>query len=76
MCKHEIIGDFYRGCGHFHGKYYTGETMDCGSDCCKSSNSHKHKTANKCSCPEIVIEERRVQNLYQTHHADCQRTSR
>ncbi|KAJ2914901.1 hypothetical protein MD484_g5526, partial [Candolleomyces efflorescens] len=76
MCKHEAIGDFYRGCGHFHVRYFTGETLDCGSTACKTSASHKHKTANNCGCPEIVIEERRVQNMFQAPYPECQRTSR
>ncbi|KAF8968773.1 hypothetical protein BDZ97DRAFT_1797979 [Flammula alnicola] len=76
MCKHEIIGDFYRGCGHFHGRYYTGETMDCGSDICKTSRAHKHKTANNCGCPEVVIEDRRIQNMFQIPFPECQRISR
>ncbi|TFK27320.1 hypothetical protein FA15DRAFT_666616 [Coprinopsis marcescibilis] len=76
MCKHEAIGDFYRGCGHFHVRYYTGETLDCGSDSCKSSASHKHKTANNCGCPEVVMEDRRVQNMFQAPFPECQRMSR
>lgn len=25
MCHHEIVGDYHRGCGHFHGRYFTGD---------------------------------------------------
>ncbi|KAF9040074.1 hypothetical protein BJ165DRAFT_1531050 [Panaeolus papilionaceus] len=105
MCKHQIIGDFYRGCGvclfffcsaftdatphkllkmplltvlplqHFHGRYFTGETSDCGSDSCKTSRAHKHK-ANNCGCAEIVVEDRRVQNMFQIPFPECQRTTR
>ncbi|TFK37570.1 hypothetical protein BDQ12DRAFT_684901 [Crucibulum laeve] len=72
MCKHEVIGDFYRGCGHFHGRYFTGETLDCGSDSCKTSSAHKHKTTKACTCPEIVMEERRIQNMFQIPFPECQ----
>lgn len=37
---------------HFHGRYFTGETLDCGSDSCKTSRAHKHK-ANNCGCAEV-----------------------
>ncbi|KAF8346585.1 hypothetical protein F5887DRAFT_882893 [Amanita rubescens] len=67
------IGDYYRGCGHFHGRYYTGETKDCGSTACKTSGSHKHKTAPNCGCPEVITEERKIQNLFQIPFPECQR---
>ncbi|EGN94706.1 hypothetical protein SERLA73DRAFT_187763 [Serpula lacrymans var. lacrymans S7.3] len=73
MCLHEIVGDYYRGCGHFHGRYFTGEMSDCNASRCKTSKSHMHKTAPNCGCPSVVTEDRRVQNLYQTPHPDCHR---
>ncbi|KIL64537.1 hypothetical protein M378DRAFT_162982 [Amanita muscaria Koide BX008] len=73
MCQHEIIGDYYRGCGHFHGRYYTGETSDCHSSCCKTSTYHKHKTAINCGCPEVITEKRKIQNLFQVPFPECQR---
>ncbi|PFH50354.1 hypothetical protein AMATHDRAFT_145237, partial [Amanita thiersii Skay4041] len=61
---------------HFHGRYFTGETKDCGSDACKTSVRHKHKTAINCGCPEVVTEERKIQNMFQVPFPECQRTSR
>ncbi|KAG6864799.1 hypothetical protein C0991_007055 [Blastosporella zonata] len=55
MCKHEVIGDFYRGCGHFHGRYFTGEVKDCESSECRASAMHKHKSTRKCQCPEVSV---------------------
>ncbi|KAF8556778.1 hypothetical protein OG21DRAFT_1436516 [Imleria badia] len=71
MCHHEVVGDYYRGCGHFHGRYYTGEVTDCNSQRCKTSKSHMHKTATNCGCPTVVTEDRRIQNLFQMPHPDC-----
>ncbi|KAF8904698.1 hypothetical protein CPB84DRAFT_1772608 [Gymnopilus junonius] len=76
MCKHEVIGDYYRGCGHFHGRYYTGETLDCNNVLCKSSRAHKHKSATNCGCQEVVIEDRKIQNMFQIPFPECQRTTR
>ncbi|KAF4568412.1 hypothetical protein EYR40_010181 [Pleurotus pulmonarius] len=76
MCRHEIIGDYYRGCGHFHGRYYTGEIHDCLRDTCKSSAKHKHKTARNCGCPEIVTDDNQVQNMFQANHPECPRITR
>ncbi|KIM57011.1 hypothetical protein SCLCIDRAFT_17068 [Scleroderma citrinum Foug A] len=73
MCEHEIVGDYYRGCGHFHGRYFTGHVIDCNSSGCKTSQAHRHKTAPNCGCPKVVTEDRRVQNLFQTPHPDCMR---
>ncbi|KAF8064206.1 hypothetical protein FPV67DRAFT_1451433 [Lyophyllum atratum] len=64
MCKHEVVGDFYRGCGHFHGRYFTGETKDCKSEECRTSVMHKHKTARNCRCPEVIDEERKSIQAY------------
>ncbi|CAL1697451.1 unnamed protein product [Somion occarium] len=71
MCIHEIVGDYHRGCQHFHGRYYTGQVTDCNSENCKSSKAHKH-TARNCGCIAVVTDDRRVQNLIQTKHEDCQ----
>ncbi|KAF9528835.1 hypothetical protein CPB83DRAFT_813401 [Crepidotus variabilis] len=71
MCKHEIIGDFYRGCGHFHGRYYTGCIIDCKNDKCKTSGSHKHKSASNCGCAEVIDDDRRVQNMFQIPFPEC-----
>ncbi|KAL4071538.1 hypothetical protein V8B97DRAFT_1960664 [Scleroderma yunnanense] len=76
MCHHEVVGDYYRGCGHFHGRYFTGDVIDCNYSGCKTSKSHRHKTAINCGCPEVVTENRRVQNLFQTPHPDCQHQTR
>jgi hypothetical protein len=38
---------------HFHGRYFTGEKVDCGFVGCKTSRMHKHKTAQNCGCPEV-----------------------
>ncbi|KAF5329438.1 hypothetical protein D9619_008992 [Psilocybe cf. subviscida] len=77
MCHHEIIGDFYRGCGHFHGRYYTGEKKDCGNAACKTSRAHKHKSSTvACNCPEVVQEDRKIQNMFQINFPKCERTSR
>ncbi|KAI0776622.1 hypothetical protein BD413DRAFT_468330 [Trametes elegans] len=71
MCEHEIIGDYYRGCKHFHGRYYSGEKTDCGSPTCKTSAAHVHPPTMGCRCPTVATERRRVQNMYQTKHPDC-----
>ncbi|KAF9784775.1 hypothetical protein BJ322DRAFT_869527 [Thelephora terrestris] len=71
MCEHEIVGDYYRGCGHFHGRYYTGEVQDCNSTNCKASKAHKH-TARNCGCINVVTNVNRVQNMFQAKHPDCQ----
>ncbi|KAI0363931.1 hypothetical protein BV20DRAFT_1039655 [Pilatotrama ljubarskyi] len=65
MCEHEVIGDYYRGCKHFHGRYYTGEKTDC------AGAMHVHPPTMSCRCPTIATEKRRVQNMYQTKHSDC-----
>ncbi|KNZ77329.1 hypothetical protein J132_05757, partial [Termitomyces sp. J132] len=70
------IGDFYRGCGHFHGRYFTGGVTDCGSTECKASAMHKHKTIRNCPCPEVIDEDRKIQNMFQVPFADCQRITR
>ncbi|KAI9453807.1 hypothetical protein HD554DRAFT_2207594 [Boletus coccyginus] len=75
MCHHEVVGDYYRGCGHFHGRYFTGEVSDCNSPRCKTSKSHMHKTALNCGCPPVVTENRRIQNLFQMLHPDCEQKS-
>ena len=86
ICSFRLI--FFQ---HFHGRYYTGETKDCNSMCCKTSVHHKHKTSN-CGCPEVreptpfywtiilntelsfqvVMEERKIQNLFQIPFPECQ----
>ncbi|KAF9478569.1 hypothetical protein BDN70DRAFT_879804 [Pholiota conissans] len=76
MCKHQVIGDFYRGCGHFHGRYYTGEITDCGSATCKTSVAHRHRTANNCGCPQVVDEDRKIQNMFQHPNPECQRAAK
>ncbi|KIM35733.1 hypothetical protein M413DRAFT_53245, partial [Hebeloma cylindrosporum] len=70
------IGDFYRGCGHFHGRYYTGEILDCNSPICKTSQRHMHKTAPNCGCLEIVVENRKIQNMFQIQFPKCPPISR
>ncbi|KAH9936905.1 hypothetical protein B0H21DRAFT_698934, partial [Amylocystis lapponica] len=65
------VGDFHRGCQHFHGRYYTGEKTDCNSAACKTSRAHKHAPAMACSCKTVVTELRRVQNLIHARHAEC-----
>jgi hypothetical protein len=37
----------------FHGRYYPGETIDCGAQTCKGSSEHKHKSALNCGCVEV-----------------------
>ncbi|GJE93023.1 hypothetical protein PsYK624_091820 [Phanerochaete sordida] len=71
MCEHEVVGDFYRGCQHFHARYYTGEVTDCKAEECKTSSNHMHKTARRCDCSTVVTELRRVQNMIQMPHEDC-----
>ncbi|KAI0782443.1 hypothetical protein BC629DRAFT_1289469, partial [Irpex lacteus] len=65
------VGDFYRGCQHFHGRYYTGKVVDCMSSTCKTSAHHKHKTARACLCPTVITEARRVQNLIHAPYEGC-----
>ncbi|KAG2046336.1 hypothetical protein BDR06DRAFT_899431, partial [Suillus hirtellus] len=76
LALYHSVGDYWTGCGHFHGRYFTGVTSDCGSLRCKTSASHMHKTARNCGCLSVVTEDRRVQNLYRTRHPDCIRPSR
>ncbi|KJA22108.1 hypothetical protein HYPSUDRAFT_41233 [Hypholoma sublateritium FD-334 SS-4] len=76
MCNHKVIGDFYRGCGHFHGRYFTGEYVDCLSQICKTSSVHKHKSATNCGCDEVVTEDRKIQNMFQIPFPECKKTSR
>ncbi|KDR65334.1 hypothetical protein GALMADRAFT_131408 [Galerina marginata CBS 339.88] len=71
MCSYEIVGDYYRGCQHFHGRYYTGQVISCDDKFCKTSPFHKHKTTKNCTCAEIVVEDRRVQNLFQVAFVKC-----
>ncbi|PCH42870.1 hypothetical protein WOLCODRAFT_73818, partial [Wolfiporia cocos MD-104 SS10] len=66
------IGDYYRGCQHFHGRYYSGERVDCGSPDCKTSRSHKHPKGTNCGCTAVATDRQRVQNMFYTHHPDCE----
>ncbi|TBU24842.1 hypothetical protein BD311DRAFT_780691 [Dichomitus squalens] len=72
MCEHEVIGDFYRGCQHFHGRYYTGERVDCRSPKCKTSAAHAHSPTIACRCQAVVVDKKTVQNMIQAKHPDCQ----
>ncbi|GBE87234.1 hypothetical protein BKA93DRAFT_816010 [Sparassis latifolia] len=72
MCEHEIVGDYHRGCQHFHGRYYTGERTDCNSEKCKTSQAHKHLPTQRCNCPAVVTDRHRVQNMIHAPHPDCQ----
>ncbi|KDQ24671.1 hypothetical protein PLEOSDRAFT_34021 [Pleurotus ostreatus PC15] len=54
MCTAELIGDYYRGCQHFVGLYYTGERTDCNSPKCGVSAAHRH-TAPNCPCPKVRL---------------------
>ncbi|OSX56953.1 hypothetical protein POSPLADRAFT_1158044, partial [Postia placenta MAD-698-R-SB12] len=65
------IGDYYRGCQHFHGRYYSGESFDCHSENCKTSQAHKHARGTNCTCKPVIIDRNRVQNMFYTHHPDC-----
>ncbi|KAI0683953.1 hypothetical protein BC835DRAFT_1294494, partial [Cytidiella melzeri] len=65
------VGDFYRGCQHFHGRYYTGKVVDCMSPTCKTSAHHRHKTSRHCLCIAVSTELRRVQNLIHTPFEGC-----
>ena len=63
------IGDFHRGCQvrsliallvrslshlkHFHGRYYTGERVDCRSPKCKTSSAHAHPPTMTCRCEAV-----------------------
>ena len=38
---------------HFHGRYYTGERVDCGSQRCKTSSAHIHGATTSCRCPAV-----------------------
>ncbi|TFK97839.1 hypothetical protein BDV98DRAFT_573885 [Pterulicium gracile] len=71
MCKHQVVGDFYRGCGHFHNDYYTGDVADCGSEVCKSSAAHKHKTARECGCKAFKEDDTKLRNLFRVSHESC-----
>ncbi|KAI0703083.1 hypothetical protein C8Q76DRAFT_801934 [Earliella scabrosa] len=91
MCEHELIGDYYRGCGartlpptrakqrltrvpplqHFHGRYYSGERVDCGSSKCKTSAAHAHAPTVSCRCIAVVKDRNKPQNMFQGKHPDC-----
>ncbi|KAI0753679.1 hypothetical protein C8Q74DRAFT_1320184 [Fomes fomentarius] len=71
MCEHELIGDYYRGCGHFHGRYYSGERVDCRSSKCKTSSAHAHAPTVSCRCSAIVKDKNKPQNMFQGKHPDC-----
>ncbi|KAI0725549.1 hypothetical protein C8Q72DRAFT_588578 [Fomitopsis betulina] len=72
MCEYELIGDYYRGCQHFHGRYYSGERKDCNYSYCKKSSAHIHALGTNCSCPEMRTDYNRVQNMFYTKHENCQ----
>ncbi|KAF9450497.1 hypothetical protein P691DRAFT_810174 [Macrolepiota fuliginosa MF-IS2] len=76
MCKYEVVGDYYRGCGHFHQRYYTGAVTDCGLAVCKTSKQHSHGSSKDCDCPEVVVEDRKVENMFQSAFGQCKRTAR
>ncbi|EKM75399.1 hypothetical protein AGABI1DRAFT_80003 [Agaricus bisporus var. burnettii JB137-S8] len=76
MCKHEVVGDYYRGCGHFHLRYFTGKVSDCDLTVCKTSKKHAHGNKKNCDCPEVIVEDRKVENLFQNPFSQCQRTTR
>ncbi|KAL4268586.1 hypothetical protein AB1N83_001803 [Pleurotus pulmonarius] len=61
MCTAELIGDYYRGCQHFVGLYYTGERTDCNSPKCGVSAAHRH-TAPNCPCPKQDEDDRKVED--------------
>ncbi|KAF9496771.1 hypothetical protein BDN71DRAFT_1388705 [Pleurotus eryngii] len=70
MCTAELIGDYYRGCQHFVGLYYTGERTDCNSPKCGVSAAHRH-TAPNCPCPKQDQDERKVRNMFQVSCDAC-----
>ncbi|RDX49027.1 hypothetical protein OH76DRAFT_621036 [Lentinus brumalis] len=71
MCEHELIGDYYRGCQHFHGRYYSGERVDCMSPKCKTSTAHIHNPNLGCRCATIVTNRNKVQSVIHAKHPDC-----
>ncbi|KZT67899.1 hypothetical protein DAEQUDRAFT_712829 [Daedalea quercina L-15889] len=73
MCEYELIGDYYRGCQHFHGRYHSGERFDCNNPHCKTSSAHVHSQGSNCGCPAVETDRNRVQNMFYTKHEDCQR---
>ncbi|TFK72932.1 hypothetical protein BDN72DRAFT_835582 [Pluteus cervinus] len=71
MCRLEVFGDWYRGCGHFVKAYYSGEKTDCYLGTCRSSENHIHR-ALECPCPKHdPVDERRIINMFQTTCDDC-----
>ncbi|KZT05089.1 uncharacterized protein LAESUDRAFT_656729, partial [Laetiporus sulphureus 93-53] len=66
------IGDYYRGCQHFHGRYYSGEVFDCNSPDCRTSQAHKHSRGLNCRCPSVSVDRQRVQNMFYTKHPECE----
>ncbi|KAI0669032.1 hypothetical protein C8Q78DRAFT_224898 [Trametes maxima] len=80
MCEHEYIGDYYRGCKHFHGRYYTGEKVDCGSQTCKTSAAHIHPPTMNCRCPTVrhcpIVHQTSKTTLTLTYFVDFPCTSR
>ncbi|KAF9565237.1 hypothetical protein CPC08DRAFT_630305 [Agrocybe pediades] len=64
------FGDWYRPCAHFVVAYYSGERIDCNSSNCALSSAHEH-TAEKCPCPKVARDRRRIVNMFHKKCDDC-----
>jgi len=70
MCRLEVFGDLYRGCGHFVNNYYSGEKDDCGKPNCKMSDNHEHRgREDTCPCVEPSEDNRKIMNMF---HKNCE----
>ncbi|KZT25078.1 hypothetical protein NEOLEDRAFT_1066180, partial [Neolentinus lepideus HHB14362 ss-1] len=68
---YDRVADYYSGCQHWVNIYYTGDKTDCGSETCKTSQSHKHKTARDCGCPTLKRDNQKRQNMFRTKCPTC-----
>ncbi|KIL64481.1 hypothetical protein M378DRAFT_106153 [Amanita muscaria Koide BX008] len=72
MCRYEVYGDLYQGCGCFKKSYYSGERTDCGKADCRNSEKHTHR-APLCPCGAYAQDEKRIMNLFRFACDDCKR---